>query len=93
MAANRIGVNRRIIAFDNEGTCQVMWNPEILKKSDPCDTEEGCLCLSGTRRVRRRKSIKVRWQTADFQDRRKTFTGWTAQMIQQEPDHSEGSLI
>ena len=93
MAANMIGVNKRIIAFDNEGICQVMFNPEILKKSGPYEAEEGCLSLAGTRRARRWKSIKVRWQNEQFQERIKTFTGWTAQIIQHEIDHCEGIII
>lgn len=93
MAANMIGVNKRIIAFDNEGTCQVMFNPEILKKSGPYEAEEGCLSLTGTRRVRRWRTVKVRWQNERFQERIKTFTGWTAQIIQHEIDHCEGILI
>ena len=93
MAANMIGVNKRIIAFDNEGEYMVMFNPEILKKSGPYDAEEGCLSLSGTRPARRWNSIKVRWQNEAFQERLKTFTGWTAQIIQHEIDHCEGILI
>ena len=93
MAANMIGVNKRIIAFDNEGTYQVMFNPEILKKSEPYEAEEGCLSLTGTRRTRRWKSIKVRWQNERFQERIKTFAGWTAQIIQHEIDHCQGIII
>lgn len=93
MAANMIGENKRIIAFDNEGEYMVMFNPEIIKKSGPYDTEEGCLSLTGTRPARRWKSIKVRWQNEKFQERLKTFTGWTAQIIQHEIDHCEGILI
>ena len=93
MAANMIGVNKRIIAFDNEGTYMVMFNPEIVRKSGPYQTEEGCLSLTGTRLARRWKSIKVRWQNEKFQERLKTFTGWTAQIIQHELDHCEGILI
>ena len=93
MAANMIGVNKRIIAFDNEGSYLVMFNPEILKKSGPYQTEEGCLSLTGTRPAKRWKSIKVCWQNERFQERRKTFTGWTAQIIQHEIDHCEGILI
>mgnify|MGYP005770475995 FL=1 len=93
MAANMIGVNKRIIAFDNEGEYMVMLNPEIVKRAGPYSTEEGCLSLSGTRPVKRRKSIKVRWQNENFQERLKTFTGWTAQIIQHEIDHCEGILI
>ena len=93
MAANMIGVNKRIIAFENDGEYMLMFNPVIVKKSGPYDTEEGCLSLSGTRRARRWRSIKVRWQNERFQERCKTFTGWTAQIIQHELDHCEGILI
>ena len=93
MAANMIGVNKRIIAFDNEGSYLVMLNPEIVKRSGPYEAEEGCLSLSGTRRARRWESIKVRWQNEKFQERIKTFTGWTAQIIQHEIDHCEGIII
>ncbi len=94
MAANMIGVCKRIIAFDNEGIYMVMFNPEIIKKSGPYETEEGCLSLlGGPRKCKRYKSIKVQWQTAEFQTRIKTFTGWTAQIIQHEVDHCDGILI
>ena len=93
MAANMIGVNKRVIVFDNEGTDMVLFNPEVVKKSGPFQTEEGCLSLPGIRKVRRWKSIKVRYQNEKFQPRFKTFTGWTAQIIQHEIDHCEGVLI
>ncbi len=93
MAANMIGVNKRIIAFDNDGSYMVMFNPEIIKKSEPYETEEGCLSLTGVRPVKRWKSIKVHYQNEKFQERFKTFTGWTAQIIQHEIDHCEGILI
>lgn len=93
MAANMIGVNKRIIAFDNEGKYVVMFNPEIIKKSGPYQAHEGCLSLPGTRIAKRWKSIKVQYQTETFQTRYKTFTGWTAQIIQHEIDHCEGVLI
>ena len=93
MAANMIGENKRIIAFDDEGSYMVMFNPEIIKKSGPYDAEEGCLSLSGTRPAKRWKTIKVRWQNEKFQKRLKTFTGWTAQIIQHEIDHCEGIII
>ena len=93
MAANMIGVNKRIIAFDDEGTYMVMFNPEIVKKSGPYDTQEGCLSLVGLRPARRCQSIKVRWQNEKFQERLRTFTGWTAQIIQHEIDHCEGIII
>ena len=93
MAANPIGINKGIIGFDTEGSYLDMFNPEIVKKSGPYDGEEGCLSLTGTRPVRRWKSIKVRWQNEQFQQRLKTFTGWTAQIIQHEIDHCEGIII
>ena len=93
MAANMIGVDKRIIAFDNDGSYMVMYNPEILAKSDPYQTEEGCLSLTGVRPVKRWKAIKVRWQNEKFQQRIKNFSGWTAQIIQHEIDHCDGILI
>lgn len=93
LAANMIGVNKRIIAFECEGSYRIMFNPEILKKTDLYQAEEGCLSLTGTRSARRWKSIKVRWQNEKFQERIKTFTGWTAQIIQHEIDHCEGIII
>ncbi len=93
MAANMIGVNKRIIAFDNDGTYMVMFNPEIVKKTGPYDAVEGCLSLAGARPAKRWRSIKVRWQNEKFQERIKTFTGWTAQIIQHEMHHCEGILI
>lgn len=93
MAANMIGVNKRIIAFDNDGEYVVLFNPEIVKKSGPYDAEEGCLSLTGTRKAKRWKSIKVRYQNPAFQERFKTFTGLTAQIIQHEIDHCEGIII
>lgn len=93
MAANMIGVNKRIIVFDNEGTYMVMFNPEIIKRSGPYQAEEGCLSLDGTRPAKRWQSIKVRYQNEKFQERFKTFTGWTAQIIQHEVDHCDGIII
>ena len=94
MAANMIGVRKRIIVFNNEGTYMTMFNPEIIKMSGPYDTEEGCLSLlGGPRKCKRYQTIKVQWQTADFKTRIKTFTGWTAQIIQHEVDHCDGVLI
>ena len=94
MAANMIGVRKRIIVFNNEGTYMTMFNPEIIKMSGPYDAEEGCLSrLGGPRKCKRYQTIKVQWQTADFKTRIKTFTGWTAQIIQHEVDHCEGVLI
>lgn len=93
MAANMIGVNKRIIAFDNEGSYLVMFNPEILRKTGPYETEEGCLSLTGVRPVKRWKTIQVKWQNEKFQQRIKKFTGWTAEIIQHEIDHCEGIII
>ena len=93
MAANMIGISKRIIAFDNEGSYMVMFNPEIVKCSDRYEAEEGCLSLTGTRKTKRWKSIKVQYQNEQFQTRFKTFTGWTAQIIQHEIDHCNGIII
>ena len=93
MAANMIGVSKRIIAFDNEGKYMVMFNPEIVKRSEPYEAEEGCLSLPGTRKAKRYLSIKVQYQNEQFQTRFKTFTDWTAQIIQHEIDHCNGVLI
>ena len=94
MAANMIGAKKRIICFDNEGTYMTMFNPQILKKSGPYDTEEGCLSLlGGPRKCKRYQTIKVQWQTAEMQTRIKTFTGFPAQIIQHEIDHCDGILI
>ena len=93
MAANRIGISKRIIAFDNEGSYSVMFNPEIIKKSVPYETEEGCLSLTGVRKTKRWQSIKVQYQNEKFQTRLKTYTGWTAQIIQHEIDHCDGIVI
>ena len=93
MAANMIGVSKRIIAFDNAGEYMVMFNPEIVKKSDPYRAEEGCLSLAGTRPAKRYKSIKVQYQNEKFQTRLKTFTGFSAQIIQHEIDHCDGIII
>ena len=93
MAANMIGVNKRIIAFDNEGAYMVMFNPEIIRKTGPYEAVEGCLSLTGTRTAKRWKSIKVRYENENLQQRYKTFTGWTAQIIQHEIDHCEGIII
>ena len=93
MAANMIGVNKRIIAFDNEGEYMVMFNPVIVKQSGIYEAEEGCLSLTGTRKTKRFQTIKVQWQNEKFQTRLKTFTGWTAEIIQHEIDHCEGIII
>ena len=94
MAANMIGVTKRIIVFDCDGTYMTMLNPEIVSSSGEYETEEGCLSLlGGPRKTRRFQKIKVRYQNLDLQTRLKTFTGWTAQIIQHEIDHCNGILI
>jgi peptide deformylase len=94
MAANMIGVARRIIAFYDGDNLQVMFNPEIVKTAGEYRAEESCLSLlGGPRPARRFQKIKVRYQTADFQTRLKTFEGFTAQIIQHEIDHCNGILI
>ena len=93
MAANMIGVAKRIIAVEAEDGYLVLFNPVILKKSGPYDTEEGCLSLTGTRKAKRFQTVKVQWQNEKFQTRLKTFTGWTAEIIQHEIDHCEGIVI
>lgn len=94
MAANMIGIRKRIIAFDNEGTYMVMLNPEIVTQSGAYTAKEGCLSLHGEpRQTKRYQKIKVQYQTTELQTRLKTFTGWTAQIIQHEIDHCNGILI
>ena len=93
MAANMIGVNKRIIVFDSEGKYMVMFNPVIVRRSGVYEAEEGCLSLTGTRKTKRFRTIKVQWQNEKFQTRIKTFTGWTAEIIQHEIDHCEGMII
>ena len=93
MAANMIGVNKRIIIFDDHDSATVMFNPELVKCSGAYETEEGCLSLSGVRKTRRWRQIKVRYQNERFETRLKTYTGFTAQIIQHEIDHCNGVLI
>ncbi|MGI6012865.1 MAG: peptide deformylase [Oscillospiraceae bacterium] len=93
MAANMIGVTKRIIVFDNAGNPMVMFNPELIRCKEPFTTEESCLSLSGVRKTKRYRSIKVQYQNMAFQTRFQTFTGWTAQIIQHEIDHCNGILI
>ena len=98
MAANMIGVRKRIIAFLDESgktaAYTVMFNPEIIKADGAYETEESCLSLlGGPRKCKRYKSVKVKYQTAEMQTRIKTYSGWTAQIIQHEVDHCNGVLI
>ena len=93
MAANMIGVNKRIIVFDNEGDYMVMFNPVIVRQSGAYEAEEGCLSLAGARKTKRFQTSKVQSQNEKLQTRLNTFTGWTAELIQHEIDHCEGVLI
>ena len=94
MAGNMIGETVAVIAFFDGKTPVVMYNPEILKAEGEYETEEGCLSLlGGPRKCRRYRKIKVRWDNEQFQKRVKTFTDWTAQIIQHEVDHCMGVLI
>lgn len=93
MAANMTGVLKNIIVFDDNGKYCEMFNPEIIDRKEPYEAQEGCLSLSGVRTTKRYRKIKVRWQTRKFEWRIKTFTGFTAQIIQHEIDHLSGILI
>lgn len=93
MAANMIGVAKRIIVFDHEGEYIVMFNPEIVKCSGPYEAEEGCLSLAGVRKTMRYHSVTVRYQNTAFQMKQRMFHEWTAQIIQHEIDHCNGILI
>ena len=94
MAANMIGKTVRIIAFSDSGKNTVMYNPEIVSKAAPFETEEGCLSLlGGPRKTIRYKTIKVKYQDKSFQWKTKSFSGFTAQIIQHEIDHCNGVLI
>ena len=93
MAANMIGVAKRIIVFDDAGTHRLMYNPEITAKSEPYQTEEGCLSLSGRRPATRYRRIEVTFRDERFASRTETFEGWTAQIIQHEIDHCNGIVI
>ena len=81
MAANMIGVNKRIIAFESDGKYMVMLNPVIVRQDRVYEAQEGCLSLAGVRKTKRFQTIKVQWQNEKLQLRRKTFTGWTAEII------------
>lgn len=93
MAANMIGVSKRIIVFEAALGYMEMFNPELLSRSEPYDTEEACLSLFGMRKTRRYRTIKVRWQTREMKTLTGNFTGWTAQIIQHEIDHLNGVII
>ena len=93
MAANMIGVTKRIIAFESEDGYLVMFNPVILYRKGLYLAEEGCLSLQGQRKTKRHRTIKVQWQDRTMQTHVKNFTGWTAQIIQHEVDHCNGILV
>ena len=93
MAANMIGVSKRIIAFENEGNYTVMFNPEIIRRSEPYETEEGCLSLEGTRKTLRYENIEVEYYDMNWKKQRQKLSGWPAQICQHELDHLEGILI
>lgn len=93
MAANMIGVKKKIITFDNNGMYMTMLNPEIISKSGEYETEEGCLSLPGVRKTKRYQIITVKYQDLSMKSQTQTFMGWTAQIIQHEIDHCNGILI
>ncbi len=93
MAANMIGVAKRIIAFVDGDEYRLMLNPELVQQSGPFEAEEGCLSLTGTRKTTRYQRIRVRYQNEQMQYRQKNFSGWTAQIIQHEIDHCNGIVI
>lgn len=94
MAANMIGERKRIICFTDGKEYVTMFNPEIIKKTEPFETEEGCLSLiGGPRKCKRYRKIKVHFQNARLETRLRTYTGFTAQIIQHEVDHCNGILI
>lgn len=93
MAANMIGIKKRIIVVSAGEADLAMLNPVIIKKSMPYDTEEGCLSLEGSRKTRRYEAIEVEYRDRDFKRCRQRFKGWTAQIIQHEIDHCDGIVI
>ena len=93
MAANMIGVKKRIIVFSFGTAIVPMVNPVITKKTDPYETEEGCLSLSGVRKTTRYEKIEVEYEDQNFIKQKQMFQGWIAQIIQHEVDHLEGIII
>ncbi len=93
MAANMIGINKRVIIFEEQGQYSVLFNPHIVKASGEFTTEEGCLSLTGKRFAKRYHSIKVAYQDDEMKPHFKTYTGFTAQIVQHELDHCEGVII
>ena len=93
MAANMIGVKKRIIVVNMGFVNTIMVNPVITKKSQPYETEEGCLSLAGVRKTTRYEEIEVEFLDRNFKKQRQKYSGWTAQIIQHEVDHCDGILI
>lgn len=93
MAANMIGVNKRIIIVQMGILPVIMVNPKIIRHSNPYQTEEGCLSLVGQRSTKRYETIEVSYQDRQFKAQQQAFSGWVAQIIQHEIDHCEGILI
>ncbi|MCT4486818.1 peptide deformylase [Levilactobacillus parabrevis] len=93
MAANMIGINKRIIVVDMGVLPVAMINPQITKKAGPFQTSEGCLSLTGERPTTRYQTIDVDFLNRNFQRQHQTFTGFVAQIIQHEVDHCEGIVI
>ena len=93
MAANMIGVHKRIIVVRMGPMSVAMVNPEIVAKSGAYETEEGCLSLTGVRQCTRYRDIEVSYLDAAFLPRRQKYSGWIAQIIQHEIDHCNGVII
>ena len=93
MAGNMIGEDVAIIVFQNQKDYKIMYNPEIIKKSDPYYDHESCLSLKGQREVKRYKNIKVKYQDEQFKNRIHSYDGFVAQIIQHEIDHLDGIII
>lgn len=93
MAANMIGVKKRVIIVNMGIINVVMYNPVIVQKDSPYETEEGCLSLSGVRKTTRYKNIEVEYYDSSWKKNRQKYSGWTAQIIQHECDHLEGRII
>ena len=93
LAANMIGVRKRIIVVQAGLLPLVMMNPRIVAKSQPYEAEEGCLSLDGTRKTTRYQQIEVEFRDMGWKKHRETYTGWTAQIIQHEVDHCDGVVI
>lgn len=93
MAANMIGVKKRILVFSVGDIIIPMVNPVVVKKEKSYETEESCLSLTGFRKITRYESIEVEYFDKDFKKHKQKFTGFTAQIIQHEVDHFEGIII